>query len=118
MKLITLQKGHVITFCRRHLTNFLLNLYRILSFYSFFFPDIYIWFLLVFFGEKRHSAGHLFIKTLKFSKFIADISIAQKIQNFNNLTPFLNPEFDSLTTSWLFSDENIINGISAAQKMK
>ena len=38
----------------------------------------------------------LVIFLLKFSKFIADISIAQEIQNFNDLTPFLNPEFDSL----------------------
>ena len=52
----------------------------------------------MFFGEKKHSAGHLFIEILKFSKFIADISIAQEIQNFNNLTPFLNSEFDSLMT--------------------
>ena len=52
----------------------------------------------MFFGGKKHSAGHLFIKILKFSKFIADVSIAQEIQNFNNLTPFLNSEFDSLMT--------------------
>ena len=58
------------------------------------------------------------IKTLKFSKFIADISIAEEIRNFNNLTPFLNPEFDSLMTQLLFSDENIIDDIPAAQKMK
>ena len=59
-----------------------------------------------------------FIKILKFSKFIADISIAQEIQNFNNLTPFLNSESDSLMTQLAISDENIINSISAAQKMK
>ena len=47
---------------------------------------------------KKHTAGHLFTKTLKFSKFIADISVAQEIQNVHNLTPFLNPEFDSLMT--------------------
>ena len=35
---------------------------------------------------------------LKFSKFIADIRIAQEIQDFNNLTSFLNSEFDSLMT--------------------
>ena len=35
-----------------------------------------------------------FIKTLKFSKFIADISIA-KIQDSNNLSGFFNPESDN-----------------------
>ena len=67
--------------------------------------------------RKKHTTGHLFIKTLKFSRFIADISIAQKIRNFNNFTPFLDPEFGSLMTQ-PFSDENIINRIPASQKMK
>ena len=50
------------------------------------------------FGEKNIVLVIFLIKILKFNKFIADISIAQKIKNFNNLTPFLNPEFDSLMT--------------------
>ena len=50
----------------------------------------------MFWDEKKHTAGQLFVKTLKFSKFIAGISIAQEIWNVNDFTPFLNPEFDSL----------------------
>ena len=64
----------------------------------------------MFLGEKKHTAN------LKFSKFIADISIAQEKRNFNNFTLFLNPEFDSLMTQ--LADENIINRIPASQKMK
>ena len=39
-----------------------------------------------------------FIKTLKFSKFVADISIAQEIQDSINFSIFFNPEFDNCMT--------------------
>ena len=68
-----------------------------LSFYFFFFLT-FIFSFNECFWVKKHAAGHLFIKTLKFSKFIADISIARETRNFNNFTPVLNPEFDSLMT--------------------
>ena len=59
-------------------------------------------------GEKN-IGGNLFIKTLKFSKFVADLSIAQEIQDSNNFSGVFNTEFDNcmtqLTIFWLKCNE-------------
>ena len=48
----------------------------------------------MFFGEK-HTFGNLFMKALKFIKHFADVSISEKIQNFDDFSGFCSPEFDS-----------------------
>ena len=63
------------------------------------------------FGWKKHSVCHLFIKTLEFRKFIADNSIAQEIQNFDNFPGFRNPEFDNFMTQlaillWKYNEQH------------
>ena len=42
-----------------------------------------------------------FLKTLKFSKFVADDSIAQEIQDSNNFQAFFNPEFNNCMINFL-----------------
>ena len=51
----------------------------------------------MFLGEK-HTVGHIFIKELKFSKFIADINIALEMRNFDNFDGFLQSRI------WQFYD--------------
>ena len=50
--------------------------------------------LLSVFGEKKHIFGYLFMKALNLTK-IADVSISEKIQNFDHFSGFCSPEFDS-----------------------
>ena len=45
-------------------------------------------------GEK-HNFGYLFMKALKFNNNFADVSIYEKIQNFDDFSGFCSPEFDS-----------------------
>ena len=75
------------SFCRKHLTNLSLYLYRISV--STFSSSWHLYLALISVWVKKHTVGHIFIKRLKFSKFIADISIAQDIRNFDNFTGFL-----------------------------
>ena len=70
-----------------------LYLHRIVKFYFF----CFLTFIFSFdwcFGEGGHTLGYLFIKTLKFSKKLADVSIFEKIQNFDNFSGFCSSEFD------------------------
>ena len=46
------------------------------------------------FGE-HNTFGYVFMKTLKFGKKFADVSISEKIQNFDDFSGFCSPEFDS-----------------------
>ena len=65
--------------------------------------------------KKKQTVGRLFINTLKFSKFLADVSIAQEIQNFNNFNGSLQIQnLTILIHSWLFSNENVMNNITAS----
>ena len=52
-----------------------------------------------------HTSGYLTIRTLNLLKTFADVSISERIQNFDNFFGFSNPEFDSfmtdLTIFWL-----------------
>ena len=45
-------------------------------------------------GRGRDTFVYLFIKTLKFNKNFADVSISEKIHNFDNFSGFCSPEFD------------------------
>ena len=47
---------------------------------------------------KKHTVSHLSIKALKFSKFFADVSIAQETNNYNSFSGFCSPEFDNFMT--------------------
>ena len=42
-----------------------------------------------------HNFGYPFIKVLKFNKNFDDVSISEKIQNFDDFSGFFSPEFDS-----------------------
>ena len=44
---------------------------------------------------KKHNFGYFYTKALKFNKNFADISISEKIQNFDDFSGFCIPEFDS-----------------------
>ena len=70
-----------------------LYLHRIVKFYFL----CFLTFIFSFdwcFGRKKHALAYLFIETLKFSKKFADVSIFEKIQNFDNVSGFCSPEFD------------------------
>ena len=87
--------------CGKLLTHFSLYLYRIFS--SYFFP--FLTYLVLIEWRKTSCWSSFFIKTLKFSKFVADIGIAQEIQDSNNF--FWHFSTQNLTIvwySWLFSD--------------
>ena len=73
-----------------------LYLHRIVKFFFFcFLTFVFSFDWCVFFrGEGKHTLGYLFIKTLKFNKKFADVSIFEKIQNFDNFSGFCSPEFD------------------------
>ena len=47
------------------------------------------------FLEEKHTFVYLFMKALKFNKNFADVSISEKIQNFDDFSGFCSPEFDS-----------------------
>ena len=68
-------------------THFSLYLYRIFSSY-FFVSDIFS-----FNWVKRKTScwSSFFIKTLEFSKFVADVSIAQEIQDSNTFSGIFQP---------------------------
>ena len=44
------------------------------------------------------------MKALKFNKNFADVSISEKIQNFDDFSGFCSPEFDSFLRDLAFSD--------------
>ena len=49
--------------------------------------------------KRNHTVGHhVFMETLKFSKFFGDAIIAQEIQNSNNFSGFCSPEVDNFMT--------------------
>ena len=56
------------------------------------------------FSAKKHTFGYLFLKTLKFNKKIANVSIFEKIQNFDDFSGFCSPEFDSFMRDLGFLD--------------
>ena len=55
----------------------------------------------MFWGEK-HTFGYLVMKALKFNKNFADVSISEKIQNFDDFSGFCSPEFDSFLKDLAF----------------
>ena len=89
--------GHAITLLSEalHFTTYLsLYLHRIFKFYFFFFLTF------IFSFNKCFSGKNIiwvisFTKALKFNKNFADISISEKIQNFDDFSGFCIPEFDS-----------------------
>ena len=46
------------------------------------------------FGEEAYF-GYVFMKALEINKTFSDISIFEKIQNFDDFSGFCSPEFDS-----------------------
>ena len=44
---------------------------------------------------KKHTFGYLFMKALKFNKNFDDVSIFEKIRNFDDFSGFFSLEFDS-----------------------
>ena len=69
------------------LTHFSLYLYRIFSSYFFSF----LTYLVLIEWKKTCCWLSFFIKTLKFSKLVADISIAQEIQDSTNFSGIFQP---------------------------
>ena len=71
-----------------------LYLHRIVKFYFFCFLAFifsFDWCYYFFFWGGvglKHTLGYLFIKTLKLNKKIADVSIFEEIQNFDNFSGF------------------------------
>ena len=47
------------------------------------------------FGGNKHTFGYVFMKASKTNKKFADVSISEKIQNFDDPSGFCSPEFDS-----------------------
>ena len=47
----------------------------------------------------------------------ADVSIFEKIQNFDNFSGFCSPEFDLFMKDLAIFDENVMNNIQAFQKL-
>ena len=43
----------------------------------------------------EHTFGYLFVKTLKFNKKFGSVNTSKKIQNFDDVSGFCSPEFDS-----------------------
>ena len=75
-------------------------------------------FSVFFFGGWEYTFGYLFMKALKFDKKFADVSISEKIQNFDDFSDFCSPEFDSFLRDLAISRLNIMNNILAFQKVK
>ena len=46
-------------------------------------------------GGGGYTFGYIFMKALKFNKKLADVSISEKIQNFDDFSCLCSPEFDS-----------------------
>ena len=54
---------------------------------------------------EKHTFGYLFMKALKFNKNFDDVSIFEKIRNFDDFSGFCSPEFDSFVRDLAISLE-------------
>ena len=70
------------------------------------------------FWDDKHTFGYLFINTLEFSKFFANISISQEMNNSDNSSGFAAQNWRISWHMGLFSDENVMNNILVSKNVK